>query len=96
MRTLVEEYEAKVVAIDLSGVFDIEYTALKALIEAEKQLTESGLHVWLVGLTPAVRNVIDRSSLKRTLGRERMHFNLEIAVQRYVSSAAAEPAVVGD
>lgn len=90
MRALVEQHEAKVVAIDLSGVFDIEYTALKALIEAEKQLTERGLHVWLVGLTPAVLNVIDRSSLKQTLGRERMHFNLEIAVQKYLSSTAKE------
>ena len=90
MRALVEEHKARVVAIDLSGVFDIEYTALKALIEAEKQLTESGLHVWLVGLTPAVLNVIDRSSLKKTLGRERMHFNLEIAVQKYSSSTAKE------
>src|SRR3954471_5737991 len=81
IRSLMPETKPSVIALDLSGVFDIEYTALKALIEAEKQLTESGLHVWLVGLTPAVRNVIDRSSLKRTLGRERMHFNLEIAVE---------------
>jgi MFS superfamily sulfate permease-like transporter len=90
MRTLVEQLKPTVVVIDLSGVFDIEYTALKALIEAEKRFTESGLSVWLVGLTPSVLNVIERSSLQRTLGRERMHFNLEIAVSRYLGSQTNE------
>ncbi len=95
MRTLVEQLKPTVVAIDLSGVFDIEYTALKALIEAERRFTESGLSVWLVGLTPSVLNVIDRSSLQRTLGRERMHFNLEIAVARYLGSTASEARSAG-
>jgi SulP family sulfate permease len=95
MRTLVEQLKPTVVAIDLSGVFDIEYTALKALIEAEKRFTESGLSVWLVGLTPSVLNVIDRSSLQRTLGRERMHFNLEIAVARHMQSAGGSLAERG-
>ena len=90
MRTLVEQLKPTVVAIDLSGVFDIEYTALKALIEAEKRFTENGLSVWLVGLTPSVLNVIDRSSLQRTLGRERMHFNLEIAVAKHLGSKTSE------
>src|SRR5262249_52758873 len=34
---LLEETKPKVVALDLSGVFDLEYTALKALIEADKR-----------------------------------------------------------
>jgi high affinity sulfate transporter 1 len=88
MRALVLEHKPSVVAIDLSGVFDLEYTALRALIEAEKQLAEYGRSIWLVGLTPPVLNVIDRSSLKATLGRERMHFNLEIAVRKYLDSTA--------
>lgn len=88
MRALVDQLKPKVLAVDLSGVFDIEYTALKALIEAEKQLTESGLAVWLVGLNPSVLNVIERSSLHGTLGRERMHFNLEVAVARYQGATA--------
>jgi hypothetical protein len=40
-----------------------------------------------------VLNVMDRPSLKQTLGRERMHFNLEIAVQKY--SSATEKNMVG-
>jgi sulfate permease, SulP family len=87
---LVEETKPKVVAIDLSGVFDLEYTALKALIEAEKRLRESGVSLWLVDLTPPVLECVQRSSLGKTLGRERMHFDLEIAVRKYLDSAANE------
>jgi sulfate permease, SulP family len=75
-----------VVAIDLSGVFDLEYTALKALIEAEKRLTERGISLWLVGLTPAVLKVVQRSALTTALGPDGLHFNLEIAVDKYLDS----------
>jgi SulP family sulfate permease len=73
VRSLVEQWKPRVVAIDLSGVFDLEYTALKALIEAEKRLTERGISLWLVGLTPAVLTVIQRSSLANTLGPDGLH-----------------------
>jgi sulfate permease, SulP family len=89
IRELVDESKASVVAIDLSGVFDLEYTALKALIEGERQLRERGVSLWLVELAPAVLEVIQRSSLGQTLGKERMHYNLEIAVQRFSDGAAA-------
>jgi sulfate permease, SulP family len=67
-------------------VFDLEYTALKALIEADKRLAESGVSIWLVGLTPGVLETVQRSALGKTLGHERMHFNLEVAVQKYLGS----------
>jgi high affinity sulfate transporter 1 len=86
VESLLEEAKPKVVAVDLSGVFDLEYTALKALIEADKRLGEDGVSIWLVGLTPAVLETVQRSSLGETLGRERMHFNLEVAVQKYLGS----------
>src|SRR3954462_9183834 len=86
IRSLVEQWKPKVVAIDLSGVFDLEYTALKALIEAEKRLTERGISLWLVGLTPAVLQVIQRSALTTALGPDGLHFNLEIAVDKYLGA----------
>ena len=81
---LVNECHPKVVALDLSGVPDLEYTALKALIEGEKRQRERGVSTWLVGLNPRVLQMIQRSSLGKALGRERMHFSLELAVKRYV------------
>jgi MFS superfamily sulfate permease-like transporter len=90
MRPLIAEAKPKVVALDLSGVFDLEYSALRALKEAEERLRESGISVWLVGLSPGVLEVIQRSLLAQALGHERMHFNLEIAVRKYLSLAAGE------
>jgi MFS superfamily sulfate permease-like transporter len=62
----------RVVAFDLGGVFDLEYTAMKALTEAEKRSRANGVLLWLVGLTPGVLNVVQHSPLGEALGRERM------------------------
>jgi high affinity sulfate transporter 1 len=88
IRLLVEEVKPKVVAIHLRGVFDLEYTALKMMIEAEKRQRERGVLLWLVGLNPEVLAMVQRSSLGETLGRDRMHFNLEGAVEKYLASLA--------
>jgi MFS superfamily sulfate permease-like transporter len=85
MRPLIEEAKPSVVALDLGGVFDLEYTALKILTEAEKRQRENGVLLWLVGLNPGVLAVVQRSPLGATLGRDRMFFNLEQAVARYQS-----------
>jgi len=86
MRALVKEANPKVVAFDLSGVFDLEYTALKVLIEAEKRQRERGVSIWLVGLNPEVLSAIQRSSLGQILGRDRLFFSLELAVEKYLAS----------
>ncbi len=48
IRAIVAEENPKVVALDMSAVFDMEYTALKMLIEGEKRMRERGVSVWLV------------------------------------------------
>ena len=63
MELMVDEAKPKIVAVDLSGVFDLESTALKMLIEGEKKHRESGVWLWLVGLNPQVLAVVRRSSL---------------------------------
>jgi SulP family sulfate permease len=83
LRPLVTEARPRVVVLDLSGVFDLEYSALKMLIQGEKRQREAGVMVWIVGLSPEVQDVIERSPLGETLGRERLLPNLEIAVERY-------------
>ena len=88
VRALAAEAQPKVVAIDMSAVFDLEYTALKMLIEGEKREREAGVELWLVGLTPDVLEVVQHSSLGGTLGRERMLFNLETAVERFLARKA--------
>jgi sulfate permease, SulP family len=85
VRPIVEASKPRIVAMDLEAVFDLEYTALKALTEAEKRARESGVLLWLVGLNPGVLEVVQHSPLGQILGRERMLFNLEQAVARYQS-----------
>ncbi len=85
---LIDAAKPRVVAIDLSAVPDLEYTALKMLTEAERRQRARGTAVWLVGLNPEVLAVVQRSSLGPTLGRHAMHFNLETAVARYRNLAA--------
>jgi MFS superfamily sulfate permease-like transporter len=83
IRLLVNEARPKVVVLDLSAVFDLEYSALKALSEGEKRQRDLGVAIWLVGLNPGVLQMVQRSPLGIVLGRERMQFSLELAVAKY-------------
>ena len=51
--------------------------------EAEKRHRERGVMLWLVGLNPEVWRVVQHSELGETLGRERMFFNLDQAVESF-------------
>ena len=91
LRLLIEEAQPRVVVLDLSGVFDVEYTVLKMLAEAEERLTARGITVWLVGLTPDVLTAVRRSPFGKAVGEERMFFNLDQAVDRYLGPLATQP-----
>jgi high affinity sulfate transporter 1 len=86
MWALVHELNPRVLALEMSAVPDIEYTALKALTAAEQKLREGGTTVWLVALNPAVRDVIDRAPLGKTLGGDRIFPTLGHALEAYQSS----------
>ncbi len=88
IRFLIEEAQPKVVALHLRGVPDLEYTALKMMIEGEKRQRERGVRLWLVGMNPRVLSVVQRSQLGRALGRDAMLYNLEIAVAEYLGTDA--------
>jgi len=87
---LVAQYRPRVLALDLSRVPDIEYSALQALVEGEKRLTERGIVVWLAGLNPGVLEVVRRAGLDEQLGRERMLFNARAAIERYQALPAVD------
>lgn len=89
LRPLINEANPKTIIIDLSGVIDIEYTALKTLTDAEARQRERGIKVWLAGMNPTVLNMIRKSQLGQALGRDAMHFNLETAVAKYLDQSAS-------
>jgi high affinity sulfate transporter 1 len=80
---LVAEHKPRVVALDMSRVPDIEYSALQVLMEGEKRLTGRGIVVWLAGLNPSVLEVVRHAGLDERLGRERLLFNAREAIARY-------------
>ena len=86
--TLIHEHHPKVLILELSAVPDMEYTALRQLTDAEEKLRESGVTLWLVALNPAVLDVIAKSPLGPRFGRDRMFFNLEQAVDRWLRQHA--------
>jgi len=86
MWALLEAEHPSVVLIDLSAVFDLEYTALKMLTEAEERLARDGIALWLAALNPRVLEMVNRSRLGQKLGRERMFFSLQTAVYKWEKS----------
>jgi MFS superfamily sulfate permease-like transporter len=80
---LVARYQPRVLAVDMSRVPDLEYSALQALIEGEKVATERGAVVWLAGLNPGPLEVVRNAGLAERMGRERLLFNARAAIERY-------------
>jgi high affinity sulfate transporter 1 len=89
LKAVIDDARPKVVAWDMSGVPDLEYTALKMLSEGEQRMRELGIELWLVSLGQEVLRVVQLSPLGATLGRERMLFDLETAVTRYRARSGA-------
>jgi high affinity sulfate transporter 1 len=90
LNALIAQYKPRVIALDMSRVPDIEYSALQALMEGEKRMTERGAIVWLAGLNPGVLEVVRRAGFDERLGRERMLFNARAVIERYQALQAAE------
>lgn len=83
IRALLNEYAPRVLVLDMSAVPDLEFTALRMLTDSEEKLREAGTTLWLAALNPEVLKVVQNSPLWARLGRERMFFTLEQAVERY-------------
>ena len=72
MRALVAQTQPRVIVLECSAIPDIEYTALVMLTEAEENLRARGVTLWLAGLNPGVRHVLERAPLGKVLGSDRV------------------------
>ncbi|MFN7986636.1 MAG: SulP family inorganic anion transporter [Thermoanaerobaculia bacterium] len=79
---LIQKAEPRAVLIDCRPLIDLEYTALKSLVEAEETMRSRGILLCLVSLNHHVREMVERSPLGAAVGRERMFFTLEQAVEQ--------------
>jgi high affinity sulfate transporter 1 len=80
---LVMQYKPRVLALDMSRVQDIEYSALQAMMDGETRATGRGAIVWLAGLNPGVLEVVRNSGLAERLGSERLLFNARAVIERF-------------
>ncbi len=83
MKALVTRYQPRVVALDLSRVPDLEYSALQMLIDGDQRMQERGIEVWVAALNPGVLEVARQSGLADQLGKERLLFNARQVIERY-------------
>ena len=85
IQVLIDRHRPRVVALDMSRIPDLEYSALLALMDGERRLTERGIVVWIAALNPAVLEMARRAGLADRLGRERLLFNARAAIERYLA-----------
>jgi MFS superfamily sulfate permease-like transporter len=83
IQALVAEHRPRVLAVDMSRVPDIEYSALKMLVDGEQRMTEEGVTVWLAALNPSVLASVRSSALADRLGPERLLFNARAVIKKY-------------
>jgi SulP family sulfate permease len=97
LAALIARYRPRVVALDMSRVPDIEYSALQMLMEGEQRAPARGYELWLVALNPRVLEVVRRAGLAERLGRDRLLFNARVAIARYqaLPRAGTPPPAVG-
>ena len=81
LRALIEREKPRVLVLDCGAIPGFEFTALKMLVEAEQRLREQGVELWLAALNPEALDLLKRTPLAERLGRERMHFTVEAAVE---------------
>jgi MFS superfamily sulfate permease-like transporter len=80
---LVADYKPRVLALDLSRVPDVEYSALQVLAEGDRRRAQDGIVVWLAGLNPGVLETVRHSALYAQFGPQRLLFNAREAIVRY-------------
>ncbi len=83
LRALMVETKARVVVLDLRAVFDLEYSALKTLIDAETRARAAGVQLWLAAMQPDVQAIVMRSPLGEAVGPARIFSSLDTAVTRF-------------
>lgn len=85
IRELTKKHAPRVLLLDMSNVPDLEYSALQMFIEGDRQFAEQGIRVWLCGLSETVLEVVRNSPLADQLGPDRLIFNTQRAIERYLT-----------
>ncbi|RAO78137.1 SulP family inorganic anion transporter [Dyella jiangningensis] len=88
IQPMLAEQRPRVLVLDMSAVFDVEYTALIALIDAEEKQRLAGTELWLTGVSPGVLATLRKSPLYDTLGKRRMFYTVADAYAAWLERAS--------
>jgi MFS superfamily sulfate permease-like transporter len=83
MQALIAQARPRVVALECSGIPDIEYTALTMLADAEQRLRAEGITLWLVAVNPDLMSIFARSTVSAASDPERTFANLHKALEAW-------------
>lgn len=83
IQPLIAASRPRVILLDLRAVFDIEYTALMALTEAEAKQRAAGTELWLASVTPDVLETLRRSPLYARIGEHRVFADVGDAIDAW-------------
>jgi MFS superfamily sulfate permease-like transporter len=84
INALIAKHKPEILLMDMSRVPDIEYSALKMLMEGDDRLTSQGGIQWYSALNPSVLDVVRRAKWDLKI-EGRMFFNADIAINKYLS-----------
>ncbi|WP_312407851.1 SulP family inorganic anion transporter [Rhizobium sp.] len=89
IRDLVLQRKPKVLLLDLSRVFDIEYSAMQMVIASDRNLADQGVTLWLASLNPDVLDYVRASGFAEHLGESRMFKRVDDGVRHFQHSIEA-------
>lgn len=95
IRARVAETRPRILILDLSAVFDIEFSALQVLAGDVDRLRDEGVAVWLAGLNPVTEDMLRAYGLIGVVGHDRIFPDPHGAVEALEAAGAGGWSVRG-
>lgn len=91
IRDLVVQHGPRVLLLDLSRVFDIEYSALQMVIASDQNFGAEGVTLWLASLNPDVLDYVRASDFAARLGEARLFKTVDAGIAFYRTNVETSP-----
>ena len=85
----------RTILLDLRGVFDLEYSALKMIVDGERRQRDAGIKLIIAAPNEQVRGMLMRSELGESLGADGIFDSLDMAVTHYLREHPVSPVSTG-
>ncbi len=90
VRDLAAAQSPGTVLLDLSRVFDIEYSATKMLMDGAESVVADGVTIWISGMNPDVEACMRAYGFSGTLAEENVFVNVRTALDHYLERTTTD------